>query len=136
MEKYKITKKGVDDYVLEYKDKKIEFHTDISMMSKMQGANKTARKKMLNDLVKDGISLKDYTIEKKENGKTYFDNTNKTELENLYINDEVSNVFNEICKENFDMDLYTLIQDIDLEENEIEEFSQKLTEALIGKTPR
>jgi len=135
MEKYKITKNGVDDYTLEYKGKKFDFHTDLKMMSKIQGATKTARLKMINDATKEGISLKEYTKEIKKDGKTYYDNTNKEELEKIYIDDEISNVFNEICKENFNQDLMTLIQDIGLDDNEIEKFSQELSEALLGKTP-
>lgn len=135
MEKYKITKNGVDDYTLEYKEKKFDFHTDLKMMSKIQGATKTARLKMINDATKEGISLKEYTKEIKKDGKTYYDNTNKEELEKIYIDDEISNVFNEICKENFNQDLMTLIQDIGLDDNEIEKFSQELSEALLGKTP-
>lgn len=135
MSKYKITKNGVDDYTLEYKDKKFDFHADLKMMSKIQGATKTARLKMINDATKEGISLKEYTKEIKKDGKTYYDNTNKEELEKIYIDDEISNVFNEICKENFNQDLMTLIQDIGLDDNEIEKFSQELSEALLGKTP-
>lgn len=135
MEKYKITKNGVDDYTLEYGEKKFDFHTDLKMMSKIQGATKTARLKMINDATKEGISLKEYTKEIKKDGKTYYDNTNKEELEKIYIDDEISNVFNEICKENFNQDLMTLIQDIGLDDNEIEKFSQELSEALLGKTP-
>ena len=135
-EKYKITKNGVDDYTLEYGEKKFDFHTDLKMMSKIQGATKTARLKMINDATKEGISLKEYTKEIKKDGKTYYDNTNKEELEKIYIDDEISNVFNEICKENFNQDLMTLIQDIGLDDNEIEKFSQELSEALLGKTPR
>ena len=136
MEKYKITKNGVDDYTLEYKDKKIDFKTEVGIMAKMQGATKTARLKMINDATKQRISLKDYTKEIKKDGKTYYDNTNKTELENLYINDEVSKVFDEICQKKFNLGLLDLIQDIDLSDDEIEKFSQELTEALLGKTPR
>ena len=136
MEKYKITKNGVDNYTLEYGEKKFDFHTDLKMMSKIQGATKTARLKMINDATKEGISLKEYTKEIKKDGKTYYDNTNKEELEKIYIDDEISNVFNEICKENFNQDLMTLIQDIGLDDNEIEKFSQELSEALLGKTPR
>lgn len=135
MSKYKITKNGVDDYTLEYKDKKFDFHTDLKMMSKIQGATKTARLKMINDITKQGMSLKQYTIEEKKDGKTYYDNSNKAELEKIYIDDEVSNVFNEICLENFNQDLMALIQDIELEDDEIEKFSQELSEALLGKTP-
>ena len=101
----------------------------------MQKATKTARIKMLKDLSAEGMSLKQFTIEEKKNGKTYSDNTNKVELENAYINDEVANVFNKICEKNFGLDLISLINDIGLEEGEIEEFSQELANALLGKTP-
>ena len=50
--------------------------------------------------------------------------------------DEVSKVFDEICQKKFNLGLLDLIQDIDLSDDEIEKFSQELTEALLGKTPR
>lgn len=136
MKKYEITKNGTDDYTLKYKDKEFNFKTDISVMSKMQGANKSARIKLLKDLSKEGISLKDFTIEQKKDGKTYFDNTNKVELEKAYIEEETANVFSEICKSKFGLGLVELIQDMDLEEEkEVTEFSKELAEALTGKTP-
>lgn len=136
MKKYEIIKKGLDDYTLKYKDKEIEFKTDISIMSKMQSANKQARIKLLKELSKEGISLKDFTIEQKKDGKTYFDNTNKIELEKAYIEEETANIFSEICESKFGLGLVELIQDIGLEEEkEITEFSMQLAEALTGKTP-
>ena len=48
---------------------------------------------MLKDLAKEGISLKDFTIEQKKNGKTYFDSTNKQELENTYIQNKMLEIF-------------------------------------------
>lgn len=133
--KYEIIKNGTDDYTLKYKDKEFNFKTDLKIMSKMQGANKIARTKMVMDLTKQGISLKDLVITKKENGKTYLDNSNKAELEKAYIDDETANVFSEICESQFGMDLTTLILDIDLNENEMEQFSLELVQALTGKTP-
>lgn len=133
--KYEIIKKGTDDYTLKYKDKEFNFKTDLKIMSKMQGANKAARTKLVMDLTKQGISMKDLTITKKENGKTYLDNSNKAELEKAYIDDETANVFSEICEEKFGMDLTTLIMDIDLNEEEMEKFATDLVQALTGKTP-
>ncbi len=133
--KYEIIKNGTDDYTLKYKDKEFNFKTELKIMSKMQSANKNARVKMVMELAKKGISLKDLTIEKKENGKTYYDNSNKTELEKAYIDDETTNVFSEICEEKFGMDLTTLILDIDLDEKEMEQFATELVQALTGKTP-
>ncbi len=134
--KYEIIKNGTDDYTLKYKDKEFNFKTELKIMAKMQSANKNARVKMVMELAKKGISMKDLTIEKKENGKTYYDNSNKAELEKAYIDDETANVFSEICEEKFGMDLTTLILDIDLDEKEMEEFSIDLVQALTGKTPR
>ena len=133
--KYEIIKNGTDDYTLKYKDKQFNFKTDLKIMSKMQGANKTARTKLVMDLTKQGISMKDLTITKKENGKTYLDNSNKVELEKAYMDEETANVFSEICQEKFGMDLTTLVMDIDLDENEMERFATELVQALNGKTP-
>lgn len=133
---YEIIKNGTDDYTLKYKDKEINFHTDISIMRDMQSISKRARVKMVTDLSKQGVSLKDFTIEKKENGKTYFDNSNKAELEKAYIDEETTIVFNEIIEKQFGMDLLNLLQDIGLEsEKDITKFSEELMTALIGKTP-
>lgn len=133
---YEIIKNKTDDYTLKYKDKEFNFHTDISIIRELQSANKRAKVKMLMDLSKEGMSLKDFSKEEKKEGKTYIDNTNKEELINAYIEEETANIFNEICKKTFGNDLYGLIQDIGLKENEIEKFSQDLAGALVGKTPR
>ena len=136
MKKYEIIKNKTDDYTLKYKDKEFNFHTDINIIRKLQGANKTARLKMLKDLSSEGISLKAFTIEEKKDGKTYMDNTNKAELEQAYINDEIALVFDNICKDNFKLGLTELINDIGLETSEeIETFSRELAEALTGKNP-
>lgn len=135
MKKYEIVKNGLDNYTLKYKDKSFDFHTDISLKVKMQGVYKTAKLKMLKDLSSEGISLKSFTMEEKKDGKTYYDNTNKKELEQAYIDEETANMFNSICLEQFEMDLMDLITDIGLEEKEIEEFSTELAQALNGNFP-
>lgn len=133
---YEIIKNGTDDYTLKYKDKELKFHSDLSIIKDMQSIAKRARLKMIKELSKEGISLKEFVIEKKENGKTYLDNSNKAELERTYINEETAIVFNEIIQKQFKMDLMELITDIGLEtEEEVEKFSTELSSALIGKTP-
>ena len=49
---YEIIKNGTDDYTLKYKDKEINFHTDLSIMKDMQGIAKRARIKMITELFK------------------------------------------------------------------------------------
>lgn len=133
---YEIIKNGTDDYTLKYKDKELNFKSDISIMKDMQSISKRARVKMVTDLAKQGVSLKDFTIEKKENGKTYYDSSNKAELEKAYIEEETANVFNEVIEKKFNMDLLTLIQDIGLTDSkDIEKFSTDLVQALTGTTP-
>ena len=132
---YEIIKNGVDDYSLKYKDKEFKFHADINLKKKMQGVYKTAKIKMLMDLASEGMSLKQFTIEEKKNGKTYSDNTNKAELEQAYIDNEMAEVFNQICIDNFGMDLSDLIMDIGLEDKQIEDFSKDLAMALNGNFP-
>ena len=133
--KYQIIKNGTDDYTLKFKDKEINFYSDINLIKKVQSANQKAKIKMIKELTKEGISLKEFTLEEKKDGKTYMDNTNKTELINAYVEEETVNVFNEIVKDKFGYELMDLIQEIGLEDEEIEKFSQELSEALLGKTP-
>lgn len=135
--KYEIIKNATDDYTLKYKDKEFNFKPDIELTKKLQETNKTARIKMLKDLAKEGISLKDFTIEERKNGKTYFDNTNKVELENTYIQNEQMEVINKVCLEKFGLTLTDLLIDIGFETDEEQSnFTMELARSLVGKTPR
>lgn len=134
--KYEIIKNGIDDYTLKYKDKEINYHTDIELMKQIQEAPKIAKIEMLKDLAKDGISLKDFTIEQKLNGKTYYDNTNKNELENTYYQNKILEIINNKCISVFGFNLQNLILDIGLETQEEQEtFSSKLGASLLGNFP-
>ena len=134
--KYEIIKNGVDDYTLRYKDKVFNYKPDIELMSNLQEAPKKARIEMLKDLAKEGISLKEFTIEEKKNGKTYFDNTNKVELENTYIQNKMLDVIDNVCKRYFGMKLTEMILDVGLETpEEQEKFSSELGASLVGNFP-
>ena len=136
MKKYEIIKNGVDDYTLKYKDKQINFKSTIEIVSKMQEVNKKARINMILDLSQKGMNIKDLIKEEKKDGKTYYDNTNKTELEKIYIEEETSKVFQEEIKNMLGMDLISLLQDIGLtEEEEINNFSTELGQVMIGQFP-
>lgn len=134
--KYQIIKNGTDDYTLKYKDKEFNYKSDIELMSKLQSAPKLARVEMLKDLAKEGISLKDFTIESRKEGKTYFDNTNKNELENTYIQNKMLEIIDNTCKEKFNLSFTELLLDIGLEnQQEQEKFSSELGSSLMGKFP-
>jgi hypothetical protein len=134
--KYEIIKNGVDDYILRFKDQEIELHSTVGIVERMQGANKRARVKLIMDLGKQGMTIKDLTKEEKKEGKTYYDNSNKAELEKIYIEEEMANTFQEVVNEMTGYNLTTLIQRIGFnDEKEIEEFSKELGEVIIGTFP-
>lgn len=134
--KYEFIQRGKDDYILKYKDKEIEFSSSVDIVKKMQEAIKNARLKMIFDLGKNNMTIKDLIKEEKKDGKTYFDNSNKDELEQIYLQDEQSKVFLEVTEKMFGIELEKLLIDMDLTDTkEIEEFSTDLGRVLVGQFP-
>ena len=131
--KYKFTKIDDDITKLSYKDKEFEIKRDVELTSKMQSVYMKARTKMMVDLSKQRITKEDLTIEKKENGKTYYDNSNLNELEKYYTEMAFLEIYDEISKEATGMIFQELILDIGLNENESEEFGLEFSNALLGK---
>ena len=133
MKKYEFIKNGVDDYTLKYKDKEINFKSNVNIVNNLQDSISKARMNMIKDLAKEGMTIKDLVIERKENGKTYYDNTNKEELEKAYLEKEQSKVFIEIIEKLFGMSVEDLF--IDMELTNVEEstqFSEELGKILVG----
>lgn len=135
MAKYEIIKTSKDNYTLKYKDNEYSFKTDINLIKDMQGINKTARINMIKDLSKDGVSLSSLTIEEKRDGKTYVDNSNKAELEEIYLGEAMSEFLDKLCLKMFEKTYTDLILDIELGEDEIEKFSTEFISALTGQIP-
>ena len=134
--KYQIIKNDLDDYTLSYKDKVFNYKSDVELTSKLQEAPKKARIKMIKDLANEGISLKKFTIEEKKDGKTYYDNTNKNELERTYIGGAMLEVIDETCKKNFNLTFGELMAEIGLEtQEEQDKFAGELGSSLMGKFP-
>lgn len=134
MEKYKFTKISMDQYTLEYKDKKIEFSSKVNYVKQLQEVNKTARLKMIADLTEKGISVKDLVREEKKDGKTLYDNSNKEYIEEAYIQEVQQEVFSNIIKQMMGISLEELILDIGLTEEEIAEFGNEIGKILVGNT--
>ena len=133
--KYEFIQTGIDDIELRYKDKVFKFKRDVNLVKEMQSIIVNARLKMIQDLSKQGISLKDLVIEKKDGSKTFYDNTNKEELEQTYQNNATLEFFDKKCKDLFENDLTSLIADIGLEtEEEISGFSSEFVNILTGNT--
>lgn len=132
--KYEFKKNGEDDYSLIYKDKEIKFNSDVDAASRMQECEATAKIKMIEDLSKKGISLRSLTIEVIKDGKKYYDNTNRIEMEKTYIDKEQGLIFNEIIKNKLGSSIEDLIRDIGLtEKKEVEDFSLDFAKIIAGQ---
>jgi hypothetical protein len=133
--KYKFERLSEDNYKLTYKDKEFTFKSSIKIISELQSLIVSARKIMITELAKNGSSIKELTKEVKENGKTYYDNSNAKELEKVYQEEATMNYFNNKSVELFNMELQDLFNDIGLEEaNEIQQFTTELVQCLSGKS--
>ena len=132
--KYKFEKITEDNYKLIYKEKEFALKSSVKVISELQSLVVNARKQMITELAKNGSSIKNLTIETKENGKTYYDNSNAKELEKIYQEEATMNYFNNKCLELFDMDLQSLLSDIGLENaDEVQQFTTDLITCLSGK---
>lgn len=131
--KYKFEIVDNDTTKLTYKDKEFKIKRNINLLKKTQEVYFKARTKMMVDLTKQGITKKDLIIEKKENGKTYYDDTNIREIENNYIEMENLEIYNSIAEDYTGMSWIELIEDIGLEESDIEEFAFNFAKSLQGK---
>lgn len=126
-----------DNITLSYKDKLFTFKTNVKLISEMQGLIMKARIKMIQDLSKEGQSVRDLIKETKKDGKTYSDNSNKVELEKIYQEQVTMDFYNNKCEEIFGMDLAGLMLDIGLEtEEEGTKFSTDFMNYLSGNIPR
>ena len=135
--KYEFIKVGEDTTKLKYKDKEFEFKTNVKLVSEIQGILKKSRIKIIQDLAKDGISIKSLTIETKKDGKTYYDNSNKTELEKIYQEEAMLDFINAKSEEIFGMSIEKLLEDIGLStEVEGEKFAKDFFSYLGGNIPR
>lgn len=132
--KYKFEQISSDNYKLTYKDKSFEFKSDVNATKEMQSLVVKGRKKMIVDLAKEGISIKSLTIETKENGKTYYDNSNVVEMEKGYQEEIMLEYFDTKCIELFKMPIQELVLDIGLETaKESEQFVIELIQCLTGR---
>lgn len=139
--KYEFKKIGADTTELIYKDKKFTIKRDVGLMKDIQSAIFKAKRKMVFDLAKEGLTKDDLVIKKQEENKTYEDNTNVVALEEEYTNEATMEMFDGLCKKFFNMGLMELATDIGLEDTESELFGMQLMSAFTGSgqeetTPR
>ena len=130
--KYTFKNIDIDTTELTYKDKRFEIRKDVDLMKRMQSLSVKARTNMMLDLSKQGVSKKDLVIERKEGSKTIYDNSNLLEIEQEYYNLASVELIDELCQKYFNMGLLDLLQDIELKDNEVEEFSKDLMSSFSG----
>lgn len=135
MKKYEIIKDGLDNYILKYKDKEINFKSSVGIVNKLQESIKKARMNLVMDLAKEGKTIKDLIVETEKDGKTIQDHSNKDFIEEGYIQQAQTEAFNEVVKEMLGSSLEELIIDMGLNENEVEEFGVDIGKCMVG-TPR
>ena len=134
MAKYEFKKNGVDDYTLKYKDKEINFNSNVGIVNRFQNIVAEAKKEMMFDCIKKGIKPDDLVVKKVENGKTYYDNKMKEELEQIYIQEAQGQVFLDAIKELFGMEAVELFLEIGLETaEETTQFANEIGNILVGK---
>lgn len=137
--KYEFIKVDEDTNKLKYKDKEFEFKVSVKIVKEIQGLVIESRIQAISDLAKQGQSIKDFTIETKKDGKTYYDNSNKKELELIYQEKAILSYYDKKCEEITGMNFTDLMIDIGLDINDEEEcskFAQAFTQYLSGNTPK
>ena len=136
MKKYEIIKNGVDDYTLKYKDKEIKFNSSVGIAEKLQSATKTGRVNMYIELSKQGITSDQLSTEEKKDGKTYVNDSNKKEIEKIFIQEAQAQIFLEAIEEMLNIKYEELIKEIGFNtQEEVEEFSTEIGKIMVGQSP-
>ena len=132
--KYKFEKTIEDNYKLTYKDKEFTFKSNVNITKELQNLIVEARKQIIFDLTQQGKSVKDLTIEKKVNGKTYYDNSNKVAYEQIYYEQVMVSYLDKKSSELFGMNIEEIMKDIGLETSEEgEKFGVDFMNCLSGR---
>lgn len=132
--KYKFEQLSSDNYKLTYKDKSFEFKADVNTTKELQNIVVKGRNKMIIALAKEGMSIKQLTVETKANGKTYYDNSNVVEMEKGYQEEAMLEFFDKKCIEIFKAPLQDLMTDIGLDTVEDgKKFGTELIQCLTGR---
>lgn len=130
--KYSFEKVDKDTTRLTYKEKSFDIRRDVQLLNDIQNSSFKARKQMIIDLAKNGLTTKDLVKEIKKDGKTLYDNSALDELENQYINEYAMNSINDAVKRFLNMSLTELVLDIGLDDKEADKFGVDLLQAITG----
>ena len=112
--KYEFRKIDEDTTELIYKDKKFEIKKDIELLTTMESLQVRAKRKMIMDLAKEGLTVNDLQVERKEGNKTYVDKSSLISLQNDYLDLTSNEMLSEITKRFTNMSLSELLRDIEI----------------------
>ena len=112
--KYEFRKIDEDTTELIYKDKKFEIKKDIELLTTMESLQVRAKRRMIMDLAKDGLTINDLQVERKEGNKTYIDKSSLISLQNDYLDLTSNEMLSEITKRYTNMSLSELLRDIEI----------------------
>ena len=137
--KYEFIKIDDDTTELKYKDKAFTIHKDIELLKDLQGINFRAKARMMAELKKMGMTASDLIVVTKNGNKTTEDRSDLLELEEYCLSIEAEKMYDNITMKYTNMTLAQLLTDIGISlstesKEEIEEFSNYLNLAIVGKT--
>lgn len=135
--KYEFIQVDNDYMKLKYKDQEYQFKVNVKLEKDIQSVIKDSRLKLIDDLSDKNKTLNDYVKVRKENGKTYYDNSLKEELEQIYERQAQLEFFQNFSQKTFGKELEELIHDIEIADNEeeMQKFIEDLGYAIMGKIP-
>lgn len=135
--KYEFIKNGTDNWTLKYKDNSIDFHSNVEIIKDLQDVYRIARRRMIKDLAKDGMTIQDLVVVHENGSKTIEDRSNVDEYEKDYINQVQTEIFNNVCLKLFNKDYITLATEIGLEnDEEAKKLGEDIGRVIRGETPR
>lgn len=133
---YKFTKVDKDTTKLECEingeKHEFEIKRTVELLKELTSATHKSRNRLIKDLAKEGLSKNDLVKEVKKDGKTIYDSSSWDELEQSYYEEENQYILSSVIEKITGLDLITLIVEMGLTENEVEDFSTQLVLALTG----
>ncbi len=109
-----------------------EIKRTVELLKELTSATHRSRNRLIKDLAKEGLTKSDLVKEVKKEGKTFYDSSSWDELEKSYYEEENQIILSSIVEKITGYDIITLVVEMGLTEEEIENFSTELVSALTG----
>lgn len=114
---YKFVKKGLDDYELQIGKETYNFRRTNETAKIMQDINKRTEVHMLKYLAQNGLTKNDFIITTNDGkGHTTKNESNYLELKQEFYNEEISNIFGELIKKDFNFTIDDLGKKLEFED--------------------